>query len=49
MSKYAKGTIVKHQSGEIRVMVIAVFSQGDFSASYQVRWDDAFYYRHPAF
>lgn len=46
MSKYAKGAIVKHQSGEIRGQVTAVFSQGNFPASYHVRWDDGTWSLH---
>ncbi|AUX93107.1 hypothetical protein [Mixta gaviniae] len=46
MSKYAKGAIVKHHSGEIRGEVTAVFCQGNFPASYHVRWDDGTWSLH---
>ena len=40
MSKYLKGSIVKHQSGEIHGLVAAVIAQGNFPACYHVQWDD---------
>ncbi|URQ62214.1 hypothetical protein LQ939_08190 [Pantoea alhagi] len=46
MSKYLKGNIVKHQSGEIRGQVVTVFTQGDFPASYHVQWDDGTWSLH---
>ncbi|UQY45717.1 hypothetical protein M1E08_12750 [Erwinia sp. PK3-005] len=46
MSKYLKGAIVKHQSGEIRGEVVAVFAQGEFPASYHVQWDDGTWSLH---
>ena len=46
MSKYRKGAIVKHQSGEIHGRVIAVFAQGSFPASYHIQWDDGTWSLH---
>lgn len=46
MSKYRKGAIVKHQSGEIRGTVAAVLTQGDFPARYHVQWDDGTWSLH---
>lgn len=40
MSKYRKGAIVKHQSGEIHGEVVAVFAQENFPTRYHVQWDD---------
>lgn len=40
MSRYSKGSIVKHESGEIKGEIENVFEQGDAPAGYYVKWDD---------
>jgi|GEM_PF-163422 len=40
MSRFPKGSIVKHKSGEIKGEVVNVFEQGDALTGYYVKWDD---------
>lgn len=40
MSKYPKGSIVRHKTGDIKGMIVNVFEQGDAAAGYYVKWDD---------
>lgn len=49
MSRYPKGSIVKHKSGEIRGEVVNVFQQGDApgGCGYFVKWDDGNHSYHP--
>ncbi|MCJ7925581.1 MULTISPECIES: hypothetical protein [Pantoea] len=47
MLKFPKGSIVKHQSGEIRGEIINVFEQGSAPAGYYVKWDDGNLSYHP--
>lgn len=47
MSKFSKGSIVKHQSGEIRGEIINVFDLRDEPVGYYVKWDDGTLSYHP--
>ena len=40
MSRYPKGSIVRHQTGHIKGVVLNVFEQGDKPAGYYIKWDD---------
>ncbi|WP_428945865.1 hypothetical protein ACQK5W_07750 [Pantoea sp. FN060301] len=40
MSKFPKGSIVRHKTGEIKGMIVNVFDQGAAPAGYYVKWDD---------
>ncbi|MFV9667453.1 hypothetical protein [Pantoea sp. ARC607] len=47
MSTFSRGSIVKHQSGEIRGEVINVFELQDAPVGYYVKWDDGNLSYHP--
>ncbi|MFB6324770.1 hypothetical protein ACE8EZ_01440 [Pantoea deleyi] len=47
MSKFSKGSIVKHRSGEIRGEIINVFELRDAPVGYYVKWDDGNLSYHP--
>ncbi|NNS08687.1 hypothetical protein [Erwinia sp. JH02] len=40
MSRFPKGSIVRHKTGQIKGVVLNVFDQGDRSAGYYIKWDD---------
>lgn len=40
MTKFPKGSLVKHKTGEVKGEILNVFDQGDAPAAYYVKWDD---------
>ncbi|MCX8955791.1 hypothetical protein [Erwinia psidii] len=40
MSRYPKGSIVRHTTGNIKGTVLNVFEQDNSAAGYYITWDD---------
>lgn len=40
MSRFPKGSIVRHKTGQIKGVVLNVFDQDNRAAGYYIKWDD---------